>query len=284
MNHIDPDEFVSLMRPEMERVADLAVRKRAAAIPIIKSDQDEDSVEHEPSSEARIGVLSTVDLEIQETLLRFAYERWPFISVLAEENTKTKPKFKPDSIYYLLVDPIDGTKQYLAGGSEFCHTISLMTGNTMLVSMIYSHQKKKLFVAIAKRGAYILPRESAPERLALTSDEGNVFLCHVSRISSELLCDLRTLGYDVKPSSQNATDILSMLDGGIIGFISLSPGVYDVWSPAAVIQEAGGWLSDWLGSSLQFDRKTRIPNILVSTSEKIARHTLPVLKRYLSPQ
>jgi fructose-1,6-bisphosphatase/inositol monophosphatase family enzyme len=92
---------------------------------------------------------------------------------------------------------------------------------------------------------------------------------------------LRLLGYHVKPSSQNATDILAMLDGGIAGFISLFPGVYDVWSPAAIIQESGGWLSDWLGSSLRFDRKTRVPHVLVAATEKIAKHTLPVLKSHV---
>lgn len=282
MNHIDLEEFVFLMKPELERAAELAISKQAAVMPVTKSVNEEGAIEHEPGSKSRIGVVSAVDLEIQELLLKFVYERWPFISVLAEESTETMPKFQINSPYCLLVDPIDGSKNYIAGGSEFCHIVSLMKGKAMLVSMVYSHSKKKLFVATARRGARVFSRGSSCDQIGLKSQDGNIFLCHVSRITRELKHDLRSLGYDVRHSSQNATDILSMLEGDIVGFISFTPVVYDVWSPAMIIQEAGGWLSNWLGIPLQFEMQTRVSHILISTSERIARRTLPVLKRHLS--
>lgn len=282
MSHIDPDEFIALMRPELERVAELALSRRAAAKPIRKDTlNDDDSIEHEPESESRVGALSEADLEIQEVLLKSVYENYPFISVLAEENTETRLKFQPGSEYCLLLDPIDGTKQYLSGGSAFCHTISLMKENRMLVSMIYSHTKNGLFVANSGRGVHLFPRACAPERIVLEPRRGNIFLCHVSRISSDLMNDLSAFGYDVKPSAQNATDILAMLDGHIVGFISLSPTVYDVWSPAAIIEESGGWLSDWHGMPLEFHNKARISHVLVSASENIAMRTIPLLKAYV---
>ena len=281
MDKIDLGEFVFLMRPELERMAELAICKQGAVEPILKSDYHEIAIEHEPDSKSRIGVASVVDLEIQELLLKFVYERWPFISVLVEENTDMKAKFRASSPYCLLIDPIDGSKNYLAGGSEFCHIVSLMRGKTMLVSMVYSHSKKQLFITTAGRGVQVFSHESSPEPAVLRSRDGNIFLCHVSRIALELKHDLRGLGYDVRPSSQNATDILSMLDGGTVGFISLTPVIYDVWSPAMIIQEAGGWLSDWVGAPLQFGMRTRLPHVLVTTSEGVAGRTLPVLKKYV---
>ena len=53
----------------MERVAKLATRRRGIAIAITKNDPDEESIEHEADSESRIGVLSEIDLEIQELSL-----------------------------------------------------------------------------------------------------------------------------------------------------------------------------------------------------------------------
>lgn len=282
MDKIDLEEFIFFMKLELEKVAKLAIHKQATVVPVAKNGYDEDAIKHEPDSQSRIGVVSAVDLEIQELLLKFVYEKWPFISVLAEEKTETMHKFRIDSSYCLLVDPIDGSKNYLAGSSEFCHTVSLMKEKSMLVSMIYSHAKKKLFVATAGRGAQVFSHESSPKRAVLESKDENIFLCHVSRIASELKNDLRELGYDVRPSSQNATDILSMLDRGTIGFISLTPVIYDVWSPAMVIQEAGGWLSDWLGTPLQFEMQARVPHVLISTSKEIAKRTLSILKQHLS--
>src|SRR3990172_12790629 len=103
MDKIDLGEFVFLMRPELERMAELAICKQGAVEPILKSDYHEIAIEHEPDSKSRIGVASVVDLEIQELLLKFVYERWPFISVLVEENTDMKAKFRASSPYCLLI-------------------------------------------------------------------------------------------------------------------------------------------------------------------------------------
>jgi fructose-1,6-bisphosphatase/inositol monophosphatase family enzyme len=282
MNQITPDEFVSVMELEMERIAELAIREQSTVIPFSKRSHDEDSIKHEPNSASRVGVFSRVDLEIQEILLKFIYEKWPFLSVLAEENSKTVSKFQVDSPYCLLIDPVDGTKNYLNGGSDFCHTISLMKDGIMLVSMVYSHARKRLYGAIANQGALVFSKEYSRKRIVVEPPKGNIFLYHVSRITSELLQDLRMLNYTITPSSQNASDILSMLDGNIIGFISLTPIVYDVWSPAMIVQEAGGWVSDWFGNPLRFETKVRIPQAFVAASEEIANKILPILGEHVS--
>lgn len=282
MPQIDVQEFVSQMGGVLHEVARMAVREQSSAIPLRKRDDQEDGIEHEAGWQSRVGIFSSVDLEIQEFILDFAYSQWPFLSVLVEEKTKTIPKFEADSAYCLLVDPVDGTKNYLAGRPEFCHTISLMENESMLVSMLYSHAKAKLFASIAGQGTRVLPDGSSSVRVELVEpEERNVLLCHVSRIPPGLMEDLQALGYEVRSSSQNATDIVSMVDGKTLGFISLWPIVYDVWSPAMIIQEAGGWLSDWLGTPLRFEKKSRVPHTFVSTSAKQARRILPVLGRHL---
>lgn len=281
MEEIDLGEFVTLMRIELEKIAKFALQRQSTVIPLNKSNYGDEMIEHEVGSEQRIGVTSEIEFEIQESLLNFAYKKWPFISVLTEEDTPSVSKFRADSPYYLLIDPIDGSKNYLAGDSAFCHTVSLMKEKTMLVSMIYAHDKKNLFVSTTGRGAWVFSQKSPPKRAVLKSVNRNIFLCHVSRIPSKLKDDLHGRGYNVRASSQNATDILSMLDKGIAGFISLTPVIYDVWSPAMIIQEAGGWLSNWLGYPLQFDRHMRLPHVLISVSEKRTRQILPILKRYV---
>jgi fructose-1,6-bisphosphatase/inositol monophosphatase family enzyme len=281
MRPVDPDEFVSLITPQLERVAELARRNQAGAKPLAKAIMPDGLEGDELDRASRVGAISTVDLEIQEFLLSFIHDKWPFVSLLAEEETKSTRMFGRDSLYCVLIDPIDGTRNFLAGDLAFCHTISLMEGSAMLASMVYSHQHKALYTAIAGRGAWVVSRGAPSKLLDLDPATGSTVLCHVARISKELIDEFEHCGYDVRPSAQNATDILSMIGNDVAAFISLRPIVYDVWSPAMIVHEAGGWLSDWAAAPLQFQREQRLPHVFVSRSEKEAGKILPILGKHL---
>ncbi len=155
-----------------------------------------------------------------------------------------------------------------------------MKDTDMLVSMVYSHARKKLYSAIANIGTRAFSNSTGYQDTKLVPRQENIFLHHVDRIPETLVTELSPLYNEVLVSSQNATDILSMLDGNIAGFISKRPIIYDVWSPAMIVQEAGGWISDWHGESLTFSQEERIPHILVSRSEQEAKRVLPILTKY----
>lgn len=280
MDYLDPELFVNLMTPQLESVAKLALRKQSTCHTIYKSDDQDDLKHQEKDRQSRVGVFSLVDLEIQENLLGFIYKNWSFVSILAEEDTVTKKKFKEKQKYYVLLDPIDGSKYYLQNDTKFCHIISLMKDTDMLVSMVYSHARNKLYTAIANVGTRAFSNSTGYQDIKLVPRQENIFLHHVDRIPETLVTELCSLDNEVVVSSQNATDILNMLDGNIAGFISKRPIIYDVWSPAMIVQEAGGWVSDWHGSSLTFSRKERVTNILVSRTEQEAKNVLPILAKY----
>jgi fructose-1,6-bisphosphatase/inositol monophosphatase family enzyme len=283
VDRIDIKEFVSVIGSELEQIAQMTLKRRATAVAVSKPSEPGDTVEHESDADSRVGVLSTVDLEVQERLLRVAHAKWPFIAVLAEEETETRSLFNANSPYCLLLDPIDGTKQYLGGSPEFCHTVSLAYGTAMLVSLVYTHAQGRLLAAVSGQGAWVFSGGALREKVSIRPGERGVFLCHVSRVPEAVKTGLGRLGYEVRPSSQNATDILAMLDNDVAGFVSFCPNVYDVWSPAMIIQEAGGWLSDWRGEPLEFDRKSRLPHVLVSVFEDAARGVQSLLKEHLQP-
>ena len=281
MEHIDLQSFIHIMRPKLEFVSKLAIANQFDAKKYSKCDVRLNMSKNGSQSNTRICVVSQVDIEIQEILLQFIFKHWPFVSVLTEENTPTKSMFKSGQDYCILIDPIDGTKNYLSGNSQFCHIVSLMKEGKMLASMVASHAHKKLFVAIKEQGAYVASLKFKFEKIRLNMINGNILHYHVSRISMELKDELAKIGYSMKPSSQNATDILSMLYTGTKGFISITPVVYDVWSPSMIINEAGGCLSDWNGQPPLFNYQDRVPHLLVTQSKKESIRILQVLKKYV---
>ena len=280
MEHIDLQSFIHIMRPKLEFVSKLAIANQFDAKKYSKCDVRLNMSKNGSQSNTRVCVVSQVDIEIQEILLQFIFKHWPFVSVLTEENTPTKSMFKSGQNYCILIDPIDGTKNYLSGNSQFCHIVSLMKEGKMLASMVASHAHNKLFVAIKDQGAYVASLKSKFEKIRLNMINGNILHYHVSRIPIELKDELAKIGYSMKPSSQNATDILNMLYTGTKGFISITPVVYDVWSPSMIINEAGGCLTDWNGQPPLFNYRTRVPHLLVTQSKKESIRILQVLKKY----
>jgi|GEM_PF-3985631 len=280
MQSVDPNELVALLKPQMEFVADLAVRRQLDTETFYKPPSADEPAGQEEDRRARVGVLSQVDLEIQELLLRFILEHWPFVSVMAEETTESRARFSEGREDWILLDPIDGTRNYLHGTSAFCHIVALMKGIEMVASLVYSQTSRRLYTAVAGEGAMAWPPGGEPRKVDIVAKEGRTLLHHVSRVPAPLLAQLESRRYAVSSSSQNATDIVGMLEGGVAGFISVSPIVYDVWAPGMIVREAGGWLSDWQGRAPVFRGRLRVPHLLVSRSEEDARELLPSLAQY----
>lgn len=283
MPEVDALEFVQTMTPAIRAAAVLAEARRHEVKALHKLD-DLESSSRASGRAARVGVFTAVDTEIQELLLEVIHRHWPFVSVLAEEDTASKRLFPRSRRYCVLLDPIDGTKNFIGGGSAFGHIVSLMKGPKMLASLVYSHVGQRLFQAVAGCGAVLRRGDEPPLVMKLQQVHGDSFLYHVDRIPPSLVEEIDALGYHARISSQNATDILSMFEEGIRGFVSWAPVVYDVWSPASVIEEAGGWLSDWLGRKLRFHGRGRVPHLLVARTEDDARRVLPALERHVHLQ
>lgn len=268
------------MAPQLQSVAALALERQPAALAISKPIQAAPEVAYEQEAAARVGVFTRVDVEIQELLSNFLRGTWPFLSILAEEETGRDSDAQSGQEYCAVLDPIDGTKSYLAGGRKFCHIVSLMQGKQMLASLVYSHVREQLFTAVAGGGAQVVRPGAAPERIRVAAGDSRVFLHHV-RIRPEDLAEVSRLGYDLVASTQNANDILNMLANGARAFVSFQPVIHDVWSPAMIVREAGGWLGDWLGREPVFLGKSRIPHLFLAQSERDARRVLPALRTAL---
>jgi fructose-1,6-bisphosphatase/inositol monophosphatase family enzyme len=275
-----PEEFVAVMAPQMLRVAALASATKCSRV-------SHKALEHVAGSEGEVGrqsrveVFSALDISIQEMLLSAVYEHWPFVRVLAEEDTLMNANFGASSEFWVLIDPLDGTKNYLEQDPRYCHIVSLVHRDKMLASLLYSHAVGRLFVATRGGGTNLFSLAGRAGPVGIPTCPAKVFLHHVSRIPEALLNEIRSQELKIGASTQNATDILSLIEGKASGFISYAPVVYDVWSPGMIIQEAGGWLSDWAGRPLIFNGQTRLPHVLIASSSAVAYPIIERLSRYL---
>ena len=117
------------------------------------------------------------------------------IPVLSEEGREMRYDERRNWELFLLVDPLDGTKEFIKGNNEFTVNIALLYNNECVASVLYVPYHCKMYVAVKEFGAFlirdIVPQESPNyqgeqisqmmERLPLDSARHEGFRVAVSR-------------------------------------------------------------------------------------------------------
>lgn len=138
-------------------VADLARAAGAAimqvyAAPFTVQQKDDDS----PVTEA--------DLAAHRIILAGLQALTPEIPVLSEEGVIPPPEVRARWVRYWLVDPLDGTREFVARNGEFTVNIALVEGDAVQLGVVFAPALDELFAAEAGQGAWL---ERAGTRSAL---------------------------------------------------------------------------------------------------------------------
>src|SRR5215210_4952696 len=118
--------------------------------------------------------VTQADRTANELIVRGLREAFPEDGILAEESVDTARRLGRDRVW--MVDPIDGTKGFIAGTGDFCVQIGLAVGGRACVGVLYAPATDVLYWAARGHGSWVLrPTSEAdagpkPERLRV-SDE-----------------------------------------------------------------------------------------------------------------
>ena len=145
---IDCEAAAALMEP----LTDLVVRAGAAILAVNRvGDEDRRQVDGSPVTEADLAA----DRIIGEGLARLA----PDIPALSEERVHlAKPPYRGS---FFLIDPLDGTKEFVAGRNEFTVNLALVTNGTPLLGIIGAPALGLIWRGIVGRGAERLAVDGA---------------------------------------------------------------------------------------------------------------------------
>ena len=98
--------------------------------------------------------VSNGDLKVNEIITEKIKHLTPDIPIISEEtvNLKEKNKFK----VFWLIDPIDGTKEYIAGRDEYTLNASLIVNQIPKIGLVGVPKKNRLFFSYAKNNSYLI--------------------------------------------------------------------------------------------------------------------------------
>lgn len=257
MTHPSVERFAQEMLPVVERAAAYArsVEGRVRNAPKV----------HESSPEKQ--ALTLADTETQEMILRVLLERFPDVSLEAEEATESVEAFPKDSPATVVIDPIDGTlRSYLEGGGPYAVIVGLALRGIYQASLVALPREGLVFDATRGSGAFVRP-SGRSRRPARVSDGGRrVLIAHsLPEAAAEVL---RSRDYEVIRACGGAVSVAPLIRGVCAGLrhSAAATGISIRGRVGAVIaREAGAIVCGAGGEAFPEDVATPSPNLLVAS-------------------
>ncbi len=211
-----------------------------------------------PVSEADLAV----DALLRERLLAIHDVGW-----LSEETEDDPARLDETDVW--IVDPIDGTRAYLAGLPDWAVSAALVSGGRPIVAALYAPVTDELFLSIAGRGATVNGTPIATS----TGDQraGAAFSGAKRRLDSLAAVEPRIATAPRVPSL--ALRLARVATGALDGTFA-APNSHD-WDLAAadlLVHEAGGLMTTLTGQSVIYNRPDPVHAALVAAGR--ARHAV----------
>ena len=101
--------------------------------------------------------VSNGDLRVNELISRRISEVTPNIPIISEETVDLK--IKNTSKIFWLIDPIDGTKEYIAGKDEYTINAALVVNKVPVLGLVGAPKKNRLFFSYSPGESYLIEKE-----------------------------------------------------------------------------------------------------------------------------
>ena len=182
-------------------------------------------------------------------------------SFITEESGIIENKDK-DSFW--IIDPIDGTTNFLHGIPHFAISLALRVNNEIRTGLIFDPIKNEIFYAEKNNGAYfnnhrvrVSKKINLEECLFASNNEG------VSYASSKL--NLRSTG-------SAALDMAYVGCGRFDGYLQNNINIWDIAAGIIIVKEAGGTVTDFKGGNKYIEDRN-----LLATNSKIDKDLIDLL-------
>lgn len=218
---------------------------------------------HRAAAEA----LTDVDLAAQEILLYALDHDFPFVRVEPEEETPLVERFAAnDSRYTVVLDPIDGTLNYLKGHGQFAVSFGLLDGDRFDAAIVYFPLLGELFRASRGGGLSIVKTERAsPPRVP-----NPTMLFRDTAVPAEAVVALEEAGFPVERSGCSMVDSTAIATGLGRAAVCAKPPSIRRCIGALVSAEAGGVLCDLDGRPYDCTRPDSLDSLLIAPDRETA--------------
>ena len=199
-------------------------------------------------------VVTPGTLQAQERILEIIRQEFPDHAILSEELAEAPD---PNAELLWIVDPIDGSLNYVRGIPFFAVAVGFRQKGAYQVGVVYDPCRDELFHAVYRRGAYLNGRRIYTQRIAEGADA-----YHEATVATDWPAQVNKRATHAQIMRQMAGDVVSVqilgspalalcyiAAGRLDAYFHLQLHLWDVAAAAVILQEGGGVLTDAQGST-----------------------------------
>ena len=200
----------------------------------------------EVSKKADGSLVTNVDIEVERKVVDLIRDSFPEHGILTEES----PEIKGDSEYRWIIDPLDGTHNYVHGLDIFGVSVCVTRLDTPIIGIVYLPPSGRLYCCEKGGGAYLNGRRIQVSQRKLQKAcvahnsnirSGNEQMFEGFKKLAKSACKIRMFGSCV-------VSLSAVAEGSLDADIEYNVHSWDIYAGVLIIEEAGGKATDFSGN------------------------------------
>ena len=210
--------------------------------------------------------VSNGDLEVNKFITKKIFEITPDIPIISEETSDNKDNTQLKDFW--LVDPIDGTYDYINNLEEFTINAGLIINNKPAGGLIYAPAKKRMFYSYSEGNAF----ELSDGKTTKLNEKENIirpikFISYSNKIKPEIKKIYQDIGVVENVKMKSSLKFCVVAASEYDGYVA-EPRAYewDIAAGHAILMHSGGTVTDFNGKEILYGKKgLKNPSIILKS-------------------
>ena len=222
--------------------------------------------------------VTEVDHAAEQAIIETLLTAYPGHGILAEESGREQGAKNSD--YVWIIDPLDGTTNFIHGFPVYCVSIALAFKGKIEHAVVYDPTRNDLFTATRGRGAFLNERRIRVSKRTQLKDcliatgfpfrPGDNFKQYLA-----MMADLMPRTAGLRRPGAAALDLAYVAAGYADGFFESGLSIWDVAAGSLLVTEAGGLIGNFTGEADFLEQKE-----CLAASPRIYGQLVPLLGKY----
>lgn len=206
---------------------------------LLESMQQDETIQ--VTRKQKFDFVTQVDLRSEEAIVSYLRNQFPDHQILAEESGGSRDK----DTFVWVIDPLDGTKNYIHNFPMFAVSVALLWGDEILVGAVLDPIRDELFYAEKDKGAYL---NGSPIKVSENTDISSCLIAtgfpfrakHLTGPYFTAFVSMFHQVSDLRRSGAAALDLAYVACGRLDGFWEIGLNLWDIAAGTLLVQEADG--------------------------------------------
>ncbi|MDC0419663.1 3'(2'),5'-bisphosphate nucleotidase CysQ [Candidatus Pelagibacter sp.] len=214
--------------------------------------------------------VSNGDIEVDKFITKKISEITPDIPIISEETSDNKDSYQLKNFW--LVDPIDGTYDYINDLEEFTINAGLIINNKPAAGLIYAPAKRRMFYSFGEGNAFEL---TSGQTINLRNKVMEInrpikFISYSNKIKPEIQKIYQDIGVVENMRMKSSLKFCVVAAGEYDGYVA-EPRAYewDIAAGHAILIHSGGTVTDFNGNEILYGKKDLKNPSLILKSKNI---------------